>query len=258
MTTQLVNKIFERFPISVIPGGTGNAVAASLGSSDPFHVTKRFIEGTAHPVDLAEAITENNKHIWDVNAIYFGLAGDHDALIEGPLRWRGPIRVAIAPLYVFSVRKQYQARITFCPIEVSAEDKKKFNYSDTSQLKSVQGNPKWKVLEPSFIFFCAMNIPYAEQTVNFAPGVKLCGREVDILTIPMMSRWECLKMFLNLSNGSTHIFHPCFKSYKASAFTVELKRNPNQKLGHLMASGEIIPATKITCNVHNGIAKFVY
>jgi len=255
---EYLKKLFKRFPIAIIPAGTSNGLASTFGGTDPFVAMKRFIEGQIHQVDVCEAITTEDKHIWEVNAVYWGLAADHDYLVERPLRFLGPLREIIAPIFIFTRKKLYKGRFTFLPKETTAQEKDKFNYLDVNTLKDCPSKPGWKVLEGEFLLLTAMNVTHAAQHINFAPGCKNSGGEVDILYITDMPQWQCIKLFMGLEKGTAHIWDKDMHVVKAREFTIETSRMPAQKLGNLMASGEMIQSDSVRVKVHDGICNFVF
>lgn len=81
-----IKRRFASFPMGIIPTGTQNGFAASFVATDIFEggksiflvnfkATKRFIEGSIHPIDISEVRVPENPNVilWDMHAVYHGM-----------------------------------------------------------------------------------------------------------------------------------------------------------------------------------------
>jgi len=82
-----LKKLLHRFPLAVIPSGTCNGIAASMyGCVDSFIATKKIIEGSAKPIDVAHIVFDG-KELYDLHAVTWAVTADFDNIVENKLRW---------------------------------------------------------------------------------------------------------------------------------------------------------------------------
>ena len=135
---EILERILSKVVLAVVPAGSANGVAASLGASDPLQATlniacgrptavdvmsvKRLsAEGGSGPATLppkalkllgAEAKHPADPPVFDVHFFCWAAFSDHDWLIEKPLRAMGPlVKMILAPLIVIARGKHYHGEV---------------------------------------------------------------------------------------------------------------------------------------------------
>jgi sphingosine kinase len=234
-------KVLQRTPLGLIPAGTSNGIATSLfGAPDPITATKMIINGRVQTVDLFEIKVGETRTFYDLHIISWAMTADYDELLEVKWRWMvwvggrlffsnrqlmrllsaqpTPIRKAITPLFLIGRCRRYQAKLRFKPLAVPKDEAEKYNYRDSFALPQDPTDPSWRIIPDNNVtFFTAMNLTHAASDVIFAPGILPNDGSVDVLVLKKPSRWELLKVFMQLEAG-TQVWEPCVEMYKASEF----------------------------------------
>eukprot|EP01133_Synstelium_polycarpum_P016003 gene16003-19041_t len=111
----------SRVNISLIPAGTGNGVACSLGLADPMASALATIRGQSRPMDVS-VIQQGNQKWASILSLTWGLVSDVDIESE-KYRVLGPIRIMIgAAIRIINLRV-YKGKISYLPaFEASKSD----------------------------------------------------------------------------------------------------------------------------------------
>ena len=132
---EILERVLSKVVLAIVPAGSGNGVAASLGASDPLQATLNIACGKPTAVDVmsvkrlsaeggsgpkatlppkalkllgAEAKHPADPPVFDVHFFCWAAFSDHDWLIEKPLRAMGPlVKMILAPLIVIARGKHY-------------------------------------------------------------------------------------------------------------------------------------------------------
>eukprot|EP01083_Nonionella_stella_P124920 377514_1 len=250
----------KKTPIGVIPCGTSNGMAASLTGSTPVESVRSILEGTVKPVDLMRV---GDRH-WDTHVFAWGATADFDVIVEGKLRWMGPLRSNLAAMLVILRDRRVSGQIFFRPIEMSSEKRTELGYSDPDEVPFVTkcgftildgSHNDWRKIENDYFAVCAGNVSRGATDMIFSHHLKPDEGAVDLMVIRWdeNSRLDLLKMFLAFETGG-HISMAGVEMYKVR----ELLVLPYCARSDMTISGEQIESGATHVTVKNGWARFVY
>jgi sphingosine kinase len=115
--------VLESTPFGIIPAGSGNGLASSLGILDPAVAAAAICKGVARPADLAavrqRAADGAVTTWWSILMMTWGLIADCDIGSEH-LRMLGGARFTVAGVQRISKMHQYPGRVAILP--ASADD----------------------------------------------------------------------------------------------------------------------------------------
>jgi len=237
--------ILQKVPLAIVPAGSSNGVAVSLGATDTFIAVRNIVEGNARSIDICE-VQMTDKKFWDCMQISWAVAGLHDVLQEQKLRWMDTsLRGLLAPIISILLKPSYKGKLAFIP----AETRIKPGYADYRKLQETDG---WRVIEDNFFLVSAINLSHVAQDAKLAPNVQPCEGAVDILIVRSIhSRWKILKTFLSIEDGS-HASQEWVEFYKAKQYILE-----PQSTGAITMSGELFPSQRIHVRIHKGWLQMV-
>ena len=190
------------FPIGLIPAGTSNAVARSIGTTDPVYAVYTAIRGTTAHFD--SVIYEQGEHrFYGHFACMFGLVADVDI---GSEAWRclGRGRLTCTMLLRLMQLRSYHAEISYIPDGVQIEGSSDSNQGATDRppmrYKSLflQKDPRIETIpETQYYSFLATKFPYLDRDVRMSQYVETRSGLLDLLMLPKrpngLTRWKLLK-----------------------------------------------------------------
>jgi sphingosine kinase len=197
----------NKFPIGLIPAGTSNAVARSVGIADPVYAVFSAIRGATQRFD--GVIYEQGEHrFYGHFACMFGLVADIDL---GADAWRciGRGRLACSTLWRLIHLQSYHAEISYIGenvsppnIKIKSLDRPPMRYKslftgNDSRVKTIE--------EAQYYSFLAVKFPYLDRDGFLSHRVQIRSGTIDLLMLPRKSdvtRWALFKSFL-YSDGST-------------------------------------------------------
>jgi len=175
---------------SVIPCGTGNAFAQTLGELKPKKAIRKILEGERLKIDAME-IKQGPKVSYAVNIIGWGMASRVNQ-ISDQLRILGGIRYNIASL-----------------IGIAAMKKKR--------LVLRMGD---KVINEDALLFLALNTVYTGKGMKMAPDADFSDGLIDIIMFKSATKLQVVSIFLKLFSGK-HIFDPRVTYKQVNSFSLE-------------------------------------
>jgi diacylglycerol kinase family enzyme len=110
---------------------------------------------------------------------------------------------------------------------------------------------EWKKIEGDFVMLIVTNLPRASVDIWLSPPLKLDSGTAAAIIIRDGSRWQFLKTFLNLSDGS-HLEHPWVEHYAIQEMTLEPRSE-----GLMFLSGEIVPTGPVHMKVYQSACKII-
>eukprot|EP00698_Gefionella_okellyi_P023838 TRINITY_DN8256_c0_g1_i1.p1 TRINITY_DN8256_c0_g1~~TRINITY_DN8256_c0_g1_i1.p1 ORF type:complete len:600 (-),score=113.94 TRINITY_DN8256_c0_g1_i1:50-1849(-) len=105
-----------RTPLAVIPGGSGNALAAALKCIDPVTAAFAVAKGLPIPLDVMQIQQDNHIPRFAFLHVTWALISDVDIETE-KLRWLGPLRFTLGALKAIASPKTYKGRLRFVPAD---------------------------------------------------------------------------------------------------------------------------------------------
>tara|TARA_Y100001970_G_scaffold95656_1_gene120498 strand:- start:3014 stop:3913 length:900 start_codon:yes stop_codon:yes gene_type:complete len=175
---------------SVIPSGTGNAFAQTLGELKPKKAIQKILKGERLKIDAME-IKQGSKISYAVNIIGWGMASRVNQ-ISDQLRILGGIRYNIASL-----------------IGIATMKKKKLILRMDDE-----------VIKEDALFFLALNTVYTGKGMKMAPDADFTDGLIDIIMFKTATKLQVVNIFLKLFSGK-HIFDPRVTYKQVNSFRLE-------------------------------------
>eukprot|EP01102_Stenamoeba_stenopodia_P000824 TRINITY_DN10777_c0_g1_i1.p1 TRINITY_DN10777_c0_g1~~TRINITY_DN10777_c0_g1_i1.p1 ORF type:complete len:333 (+),score=75.08 TRINITY_DN10777_c0_g1_i1:88-1086(+) len=207
-----------KLPLGVIPAGSGNGLATSLGMRTVAQAVKSITEGVVRPIDLFNYTVGDGPKKIGCLSITWGFVGDHDVLAENSLRWMGPLRLAVIPIYVIMRMKPYHGVIHYLPVDAKSDDES-----------------EWKSMEGDYVCMVAGNVAWLAGDVKFVPKAIPNDGCIDIVTMQNnASRYHMVTLFIKTGNG-THIDDEKVGYVKTKGFRIEPRESDG---GAFVVDGE--------------------
>ena len=175
---------------SIIPSGTGNAFAQTLGELEPKKAIQKILDGERLKIDAME-IKQGSKTSYAVNIIGWGMASRVNQ-ISDQLRILGGIRYNIASL-----------------IGIATMKKKKLILRMDDE-----------VINEDALFFLALNTVYTGKGMKMAPEADFTDGLIDIIMFKSATKLQVVNIFLKLFSGK-HIFDPRVTYKQVESFRLE-------------------------------------
>ena len=175
---------------SIIPSGTGNAFAQTLGELKPKKAIQKILKGERLKIDAME-IKQGSKTSYAVNIIGWGMASRVNK-ISDQLRILGGIRYNIASL-----------------IGIATMKKKKLILRMDDE-----------VINEEALFFLALNTVYTGKGMKMAPDADFTDGLIDIIMFKSATKLQVVNIFLKLFSGK-HIFDPRVTYKQVESFRIE-------------------------------------
>ena len=175
---------------SIIPSGTGNAFAQTLGELKPKKAIQKILDGERLKIDAME-IKQGSKTSYAVNIIGWGMASRVNQ-ISDQLRMLGGIRYNIASL-----------------IGIATMKKKKLILRMDDE-----------VINEDALFFLALNTVYTGKGMKMAPDADFTDGLIDIIMFKSATKLQVVNIFLKLFSGK-HIFDPRVTYKQVESFRLE-------------------------------------
>lgn len=258
-----------RIALAIVPAGSGNGVAETLygRGSDAVAAMRAILSGAPRAVDVLAmkpvSPAAGRMPTYDVHFFCWAVFADHDHLVEGPLRWIGPLaKLALAPLIVIARRRCYPGVIDFRPRPAPADlpTARAGAYADASELPRSPADPAMRRLEGSFWCLALGNMAESGGSNSPTPDVRSHEGAADLLVCwdrPTLSRWRCLSLFLQMETRQ-HVFAPEVQIFKTDSVVLWPRGR-----GHLQLSGQEMPMPPskeepVCISVLDGAATLVY
>ncbi|XP_053565214.1 sphingosine kinase 1-like [Bombina bombina] len=297
---EVINGIMERpdwasaikKPLAILPGGSGNALAASIshyaghqqvmGTKLLTNCAFVMCKGKPHPLDLVSLTTSTGRRIFSFLSLAWGLFSDVDIESE-KYRFMGPARFSIITAYRITALRIYKGRLSYLPanallggLENKAEAESSQPNSNKTNHKPTKDSPAspiledtllvpldhpvpshWSVVsEDQFIFVLALYQSHLGADLYTAPMIKDLGEGLIHLfyATSRISRTSLLKFLVSMEKG-THLDTaiPHLEHVPVKAFRVE----PLQTGGIMTVDGEAIPSNAIQGQIHSGLGSII-
>ena len=215
---EIVNGLMQRstpaqIPIAIVPAGTGNALALQYNLLSVRDAADKILRGHPTPLDVLQ-VTQQHSTTCCINIAGWGAATDINITAE-KLRCLGRSRYSIAALLQILHPHIRPASITLD------------NHSLTGP----------------FLFAVACNTRFAGHRMLLAPDARCDDGLLDVLLLRPTSRWNLLKVFHGIADGS-HRNLPGIEYLQGRSITIHT-RSPDP----LNLDGEISGTTPITATV---------
>jgi diacylglycerol kinase (ATP) len=159
-------------PLGMIPAGTGNSLASSLGIRDVSGAVQRILTGSTRPLDVVR-VEAGGETDYCLNLIGWAAGHAINATAER-LRWLGNPRYAAAALWHVLMARA-------CPAKIVLDDEQ---------------------VDDKFLLVLACNTRYVGSGMLAAPHAKIDDGLVDVVLVRRASRWRLLALLRRVHDGS--------------------------------------------------------
>ncbi|KAF9344053.1 hypothetical protein BGX26_004877 [Mortierella sp. AD094] len=236
---------------SVIPTGTGNAIATSLGITSVQDAVDRFLSGTSVPLQVikvskrsqensADTVSDHSGSLaWKVQVytVVVNSFGLHCATVQDAegLRFLGNERFKIATLKNIILLKQYEGRIDlYGPVQQYDRSLREMVVTSDGATEVSTSNLSHSLKGP-FTYLMLTKQASLEPGFLPTPFAKTSDEWIDVLAVQNVGRGEILQVLGDATKGGQHINHKKVEYYKAKVVEFE---TPTE--GRLCVDGEFL------------------
>ncbi|KAF9917903.1 hypothetical protein BX616_010909 [Lobosporangium transversale] len=255
----LITDVFRpKVVLSVVPTGTGNAIATSLNITTVQTAVDRFLAGNSTPLRViqvskqaheavkTDSANNNNGHLlssvpprWEphvytvvVNSFGLHCATVHDA--DG-FRFLGNERFKVATLKNIVILKQYRARVDFYgPVQRYDRSSKEFSSATHVNSRVVSTEPSLTLSGP-FTYLMFTKQGSLETGFQPTPLARTSDEWLDVLAVQNVGRTQILKILGAAAKEGKHIEMEKVEYYKVKAVEFE-----SSGVGRLCVDGEFL------------------
>lgn len=203
-------------PLGIIPAGTGNTLAEHLQCNDPLEAARRIVAGTIHPLDVIR-VSLKDQVVYCVDLVGWGAVADINCTAE---KWRllGMTRYTAATLWQVLRAKRRRATLVL----------------------------DGEIFAGEFLFVVACNPKFAGPGMMLAPHAELGDGRIDVIVVRKAARWEMLKLFIKVFDGS-HLALRFVEYHQVRSFAIESETDDPMDLdgemkGHAPMTAEVLPS----------------
>eukprot|EP00124_Ichthyophonus_hoferi_P005708 Ihof_evm1s910 gene=Ihof_evmTU1s910 len=200
----------------MVPCGTANALAVSIGVTDHIDAVQRFIQNRRKQMDIAvvEGIQDKNK-IYCFCVLSVGFHANMINTANTYLRWLGSVRFAATfPLTtIYNALARVQLRLIGA--HRIDHSKKAVQYESTPSTTPTNENRECdKSCDISLSYFLATKMRFLEKGYGIAPYTQLDDGFIDVCLLEDASRTQlCKTLAVDIFKGR-HIGSPGLEYYK--------------------------------------------
>ncbi|KAI1318432.1 hypothetical protein EDD11_006516 [Mortierella claussenii] len=240
-----------RIEFSVVPTGTGNAIATSLGITTAQEAVDRFLAGISSPLRVIQVSTQDQSsssspypsswmpRVYSVVVNSFGL---HCATVSDAdgFRFLGNERFKIAALKNVVFLKHYQAQLDlYGTVQrydrslqelCSATD----DAAESADQTKPANKPSLTLLGP-FTYLMLTKQAFLEPGFRPTPFAKASDEWLDVLAVQNAGRGQILQVLGAAAKDGKHMGHEKVEYYKAKMVELELSEK-----GRLCVDGEFL------------------
>lgn len=272
--------------LSVLPGGSGNGLAASLnhysghqqvtGTKLLTNCTFILCKGHPVPLDIVSVTTSSQQRIFSFLSLAWGFISDVDIESE-KYRFMGYARFAVGTFVRLTALRTYRGRLSYLPAVSSEErgttaiipDSSNSVNSSSSDSKAPQvledsllaplDQPvpsHWHTVEHHFVLVLALYQSHLGAEHFTAPMIKSPGEgKIHLFYATSgISRTSLIKLFMAMEKG-THLDQeiPYLSHVPVVAFRIE----PFESTGIMTVDGEVIKCGPIQGQIHQGLGRVI-
>ena len=215
--------VFGAISLAVIPTGSGNAMAHSLGIDTAIDAAYTIVKGMPKGVDLMRVERPTGAVSYAAVLVEWALVADVDFYSER-LRWMGGLRFDVegirrvlkGDVYTADLRAEYVAR-----------------YDQGALVTNEEGEPEQGVLEweaQRFQIFVITNTAFQAKTTQLTPFARVDDGTLDLAIVKAASRVQLLRLFTQVAAGA-HVSSPLVEYYKVTSVALVPHEKPGAVLG---------------------------
>uniref|UniRef100_A0A8D3B524 sphingosine kinase n=1 Tax=Scophthalmus maximus TaxID=52904 RepID=A0A8D3B524_SCOMX len=273
---EVVNGLLERpdweeairTPLGILPGGSGNALAASIhhysGASPVFSeellLSCGFLlcKGLVSRMDLVSIHLSSSPRLFSFLSLAWGFVADVDIESE-KYRHAGAARFTVGTLVRLASLRIYKGKLSYLPA----------SKAHSTPLLSVPGPPDsllvpldqplpsdWVVVqEEDFVLVLAMYQSHLAEDLMAAPEATLDDGVIHLFYVRAgISRSALLRLFLAMEKGA-HVATNC--QHLVHTKVKALRLEPHSPNGIITVDGEVVEYGPLQAEVHRGLGRFI-
>ncbi|KAG0279946.1 Sphingosine kinase 1 [Linnemannia gamsii] len=175
--------------IGIVPAGSGNAIAASLGTINSFVATLTVIRGETSKLDIFSLSQLNKPRIYSMLSFGWGMMADAD-IESDKYRWLGPLRFDVAGFIRLVRLRRYPGKVYILPPKYeqqtpstneqltppqspnAREPESRFKHLLDSKIKELP--TPWSLIPnmPYYSMLLLLNCPNMGETIFFSNTVR--------------------------------------------------------------------------------------
>uniref|UniRef100_A0A3Q3WZG8 sphingosine kinase n=1 Tax=Mola mola TaxID=94237 RepID=A0A3Q3WZG8_MOLML len=254
-----------RTPLGILPGGSGNALAASIHhysgaspvSSEELLVSCGFLlcKRLVSHMDLVSIHLSSSPRLFSFLSLAWGFVADVDIESE-KYRHVGAARFTVGTLVRLASLRVYKGRLAYLTSSRSA-NKSLTGPPDSLLLPLDQPLPSdWVVVqEEDFVLMLAMYQSHLAEDLMAAPGATMDDGIIHLFYVRAgISRAALLKLFLAMEKGAhlaANCQHLVYKKVRA------LRLEPHSAKGIITVDGEVVEYGPLQAQVHRGLSRLI-
>lgn len=241
-----------KIEFNIVPVGTGNAIATSLGISDIPAAIRRFVEGTLIPMRLIKVSRRSKEQLdslpetahtgglhWEdvVYTVVVNSFGLHCATVSDSDGYRslGNSRFKVAALKNIVFLTQYKARVDFFgPVQKYDRALQELVAVETGSAEGSTHQPSLTLSGP-FTYLMFTKQAFLEPGFKPTPLAKTSDDWLDVLAVQNVGRSQIMQILQGATKDGQHMNHENVEYFKAKAVELEAKRK-----GRLCIDGEFL------------------
>ncbi|TMW55214.1 hypothetical protein Poli38472_013105 [Pythium oligandrum] len=263
-----------RQPLGIIPGGSGNALAASLlarskEKTTALNAAYALSKGTAQDLDMATILNDHQEVMYSFLSLSWAFIADVDFGSER-FRMFGGFRFTIAIVSkLLSSLRPLNGKIRYLCSENDSSPPTKYHerphgydgevapvfdcYAARPDQKEPHVQGEWKELNGPFHLFWGMNVTHGASDAEVAPSASMNDGYYHLVCIQSpFSRLDLLRVMLGLEDGS-HVNHDEVHVIRTRAFTLHAE-DSSDLIG---VDGELFNGPHIQVEVHRALGRIV-
>ncbi|XP_015809791.3 sphingosine kinase 1 [Nothobranchius furzeri] len=265
-------------PLGILPGGSGNALAASLlyysgappVSGEDLLVSCGFLlcKGSVSHMDLVSIQLSSGPRLFSFLSLAWGFVADVDVESE-KYRHMGAARFTIGTLVRLASLRVYKGKLAYLP--ASGEEGDLENSTPSQRATEAPRGPpdsllppldqplpgNWVVVpEEDFVLMLAMYQSHLAEDLLAAPESRLDDGIIHLFYVTAgISRTALLRLFLAMEKG-THLASNCQHLVHTKVRALRLEPNTGLK-GKITVDGEVVQYGPVQAEVHRGLSRVI-
>ncbi|XP_030638036.1 sphingosine kinase 1-like [Chanos chanos] len=284
---EVVNGLMERedwedaiqTPLGVLPGGSGNALAASIHhysgsqpvSSEELLLSCGFLlcKGLVSRLDLTSVSMASNQRLFSFLSLAWGFVADVDIESE-KYRHVGAARFTVGTLVRLASLRVYRGKLAYLPAEEPLSSKTPNGHLTTLTPSSPELGPQDNLLVPldqpvpmhwtvvqdeDFVLVLAMYQSHLAEDLLAAPASRAEDGIIHLMYVKAgISRAALLRLFLAMEKGA-HLTTNC--PYVVYVKVRAMRLEPYSPKGTITVDGELVDYGPVQAQIHGSLARLI-
>jgi len=199
---------FRRLQMGILPAGSGNAIAASVGFRTVLNGTRRLVRGKIRGFDLCKVKQPGSSEHLSIIFVSWGIISACDFDSEKYFRWMGEPRFTMQGVVEILKKRDFQARVLSRKQELTGEE-------EAAERNYIKENPDWWKKEaptppPGWedygstcynLIHCGVT-PWVTLSSHFCQEISCGDGFLQLVVIRNASRKQLTSILLGMDDGS--------------------------------------------------------